>query len=217
MSLPLRCSDEVAEIPSDGGSIISDDDSDLDNDEDCEIEIVEDTKVDSDDNGGFDSEDDIPLSRWVTIRNAPIKWRKTETITHPPCFDSHSGVPDFIKDMEDPTPYKLFQLFFTDDLIQNLVFQTNLYCQQGIRKYSPTNLSEMKSFLGINLLMGIKSLPSYRDHWSSAPDLYDPYISQLMTVKRFSWFLTNLHMNDNTLMPKKTKMVMINCTKYGRC
>ncbi|GFQ71033.1 piggyBac transposable element-derived protein 4 [Trichonephila clavata] len=51
--------------------------------------------------------------------------------------------------------------------------------------------------------MGVKRLPSYRDYWSTSDILHDPYVSSLMPVKRFTWILGNLHLNDNTLMKKK--------------
>lgn len=49
--------------------------------------------------------------------------------------------------------------------------------------------------------MGIKPLPSYRDYWHSSPDLRDHYISGLMSTNRFGWILSNIHLNDNDLMP----------------
>lgn len=57
--------------------------------------------------------------------------------------------------------------------------------------------------IGINILMGITPLPSYRDYWSSAPDLLDSYISNVMTVKRIDWFLSHLHLNDESKMPTR--------------
>ncbi|CAI6352713.1 unnamed protein product [Macrosiphum euphorbiae] len=51
--------------------------------------------------------------------------------------------------------------------------------------------------------MGLKRQASYRDYWSTAPDLNDSYISKQMTVNRFGWFLTNIHCNDSSLEPKR--------------
>ena len=62
---------------------------------------------------------------------------------------------------------------------------------------------EIKTFLAINLIMGIKRYPSYRDHWSTNPILHDPYVSQLMFVNRFGWILSHLHLNDNSVMPSR--------------
>ncbi|GFS55830.1 hypothetical protein TNIN_15911 [Trichonephila inaurata madagascariensis] len=46
-------------------------------------------------------------------------------------------------------------------------------------------------------------VPSYRDYWSNSPDLLDEYISQQMSVKSFAYILLHLHVNDNSLQPKK--------------
>jgi hypothetical protein len=67
-----------------------------------------------------------------------------------------------------------FQQIFPDTLIDHLVYQTNLYVMQtnGINT-KPAFFNEMKQFLGINILMGIKKLPSYRDYWSSIYEMRD--------------------------------------------
>lgn len=63
--------------------------------------------------------------------------------------------------------------------------------------------SELLIFLEINILMGIKKFCSYRDCWSMNPQLHDQYISSLMTVNRFGFFSSHLHLNDKTKEPKK--------------
>lgn len=45
--------------------------------------------------------------------------------------------------------------------------------------------------------MSVNHLPSYRDHWSSAPDLHDNNVSSLISVKWFSWLLSLINFNDN--------------------
>ena len=50
--------------------------------------------------------------------------------------------------------------------------------------------------------MGITRKPSYRDYWASDPDLHNEFISRLMTVKRFSFLLSHLHLNDNSMQPR---------------
>jgi hypothetical protein len=51
--------------------------------------------------------------------------------------------------------------------------------------YMKITNQEIMTFIDINILMGIKRLSSYRNYWSSALDLLDSYISQLMMVNRF--------------------------------
>lgn len=103
----------------------------------------------------------------------------------------------------DITPISVFESFFDETLLETILFQTNLYaCQanKGVNP-SPLKLYELKRFIGINLLMGIKKLPSYRDYGSSITELRDPTISSAMNLHRFGWILTHLHLADNTKMP----------------
>ncbi|GFV68836.1 piggyBac transposable element-derived protein 4 [Trichonephila clavipes] len=62
-----------------------------------------------------------------------------------------------------------------------------------------------KSSSTINMVMGIKQLPSYRDFWSTNEILHDAFVSGLMPVRKFIWILGNIHLNDNNLMPKKSE------------
>ncbi|XP_029824862.2 piggyBac transposable element-derived protein 4 [Ixodes scapularis] len=115
---------------------------------------------------------------------------------HPKAFYKHGG--------KNLLYLFLFSgLLWSPSLTKEVVFQTNLYAQQAGKPYTPTTEQEMRSFLGLNLLMGIKRSPSYRDYWSSVPDLHDPFISKIMTVNRFGWLLSYLHLNDNVLQPPR--------------
>lgn len=204
----------VDSLPSDNDSVVSDV-IDSDGNDDDEGTAVEMLLMDSE--GEFqqeDSEDDVPLSILrTTLRNQakekskPPVWGKLNRPSSPPLFVAECGVPGFLKNFTNMTPYQLFQLFFTDDFIDHLVFHTNLYAEQEHlatgKSCTNTNIEEMKAFLGLNLLMGMKRLPSYKDYWSSAPDLHDPYISSIMTLKKFSWLLSHLHLNDNSMIPSR--------------
>ena len=86
----------------------------------------------------------------------------------------------------------------TATFMKSIVFQTNLYATQEGKNFVHVSLSEL-----LNLLMGIKKLPSYSDYWSSCEALHDAYILSLMSVKRFSWILGHLHLNDYSLQSKR--------------
>jgi hypothetical protein len=105
--------------------------------------------------------------------------------------------------MSDPSPYKIFCELFSNEMVAHISFHTNLYATQKGKSFIPTTENEVRLFLGINLFMSVKKLPSYRNYWSSSPDLHDSHISDLMTVKRFSFLLSHIHANDNSLMPKR--------------
>jgi len=50
------------------------------------------------------------------------------------------------------------------------------------KSYTETNTNEINAFIVLNLLMDIKKQCSYRDFWSSAPDLHDEYINNIIPL-----------------------------------
>lgn len=152
----------------------------------------------------WSSDDEVSLE---SIRKRMFRENTVWTTSNKNCllnkkaFSSISGpcIPD---DTEEPTD--IFLHIFP--LIDHIVFQTNLYALQnsgGDRNaFLQTNPDEVKIFIAINLLMGIKRLPSVRDYWSSRRDLRDSFISSCMPRDRFIWLLKNLHLNDNSVQPK---------------
>lgn len=153
----------------------------------------------------WSSDDEIPLSI-LRAREFSKKtiWTKSASnclqIMKEFCEDSGPNI-----DSEVESPTDMFLQIFPDQLLEHMVFQTNLYALQksggNSKVFNPTNLKEMKCFIAINLAMGVKKLPSYRDYWSSRPELRDPFISSAMARDRFSWLLANLHLNDNSVQP----------------
>jgi hypothetical protein len=107
-----------------------------------------------------------------------VRWSKKEKPEPAQIFYKNFGPSQIVKDLTDHTPYKICGLLIDDDIIRNITFQTKLYAQQSGKKYAPSNETEIRTFIGINLLIGIKCPSSYRNYWSSAPDLHDPYISK---------------------------------------
>lgn len=130
-----------------------------------------------------------------------IIWNTTNTVKCVPQFCENSGVTEHVKKIDNPDPYKLFTIFVNDTVISHIVFHINLYATQKCKPFKPTTDEEIRCFLGINLYMSINKKSSYRDYWSQDEDLHDSYISKLMPVKRFSFLLSHLHLNDNSLMP----------------
>lgn len=89
--------------------------------------------------------------------------------------------------------------------------------QSSGRKIQATTEEKMKVFVEINLLMGIKSLPSFKDYRSTSPELHEQYIRKLMPVNRFSWFLNYIHINDNNLMKGRNDQNFGILYKIPRC
>lgn len=146
----------------------------------------------------FDEEDEVPLS---VLASAQVidRWKKSIFKEVPNKFTEHVGPKNIPLGCHDPVD--IFLLLF--NFIEDIVFQTNLYAIQKGDYFAPTNEAEMKCFIGINLLLGIKEVPSYKDCWSSYPQLRDEYISNLMSLNRFSLLLSHIHLNDNSLLPSR--------------
>nr|CAI5842857.1 unnamed protein product [Callosobruchus analis] len=65
------------------------------------------------------------------------------------------------------TPTDVFLQVFPESSVELIVFQITLYGFQkhrNISAFKATNIVEIRAFLTINLLMGIKKYPSYRDY-----------------------------------------------------
>lgn len=197
---------EVLEIPSDNESVHeSDCDSDeIDHDEitQCDDYTYENNKESDFENNDYCfydyDDDDTPLS--VRYSDMDGIWeKKLRSSDHFP-FNKTCGpnVPDNVT-----TPISFFLCLLPETFLEFIVEQSNRYCNQLQKPFQPITKEEIKQFIGINIMMGIKHLPSYRDYWSSNPQLRDSYISSIMPVKRFSFLLATFHLNDNSLEPKK--------------
>ncbi|KAF9409727.1 hypothetical protein HW555_011017 [Spodoptera exigua] len=138
-----------------------------------------------------------------SLQTRAPKWKKNYSLSPPGEFTEDVGVPAHILELESITPLALFRMFWSNDLQGIISFQTNLYATQSGKAFTPTTPEEIDVFVAVNLVMGIKKLPSYRDYWCSAPDLHDTYSSMFMPLKRFSWLLHYLHLNDNNVMPAR--------------
>ena len=147
---------DCASIPSDMGS---DNDSDAEEEEEQIIANIhknsnnfvdgnDDNKFvlsGSDDESDWDADDEVPLAKLAQILkdNKKISWSgDLSNIKSPEPFVSNSGLPQFIQDLPDLSPYEAFNLLITDDILNHIVFQTNLYAEQ---KFQATGKSYQKT------------------------------------------------------------------------
>lgn len=192
----------LEEIPSDEESCVSESES-----EDEEENIEHGTNAHL--NGEEHACEEPPVERNIEANEAEavvqenIIWLRDHRHTNAADFSSEVG-PNIDEDVTSPV--QVFECLFPPELIESIVYQTNLYATQkmgGSTSFQPTNSQEIKKFFAINLLMGLKKLPSYTDYWSSDPMMRDNYISSIMPRNRFSWLISNVHINDNSKQPKK--------------
>ncbi|XP_045765134.1 piggyBac transposable element-derived protein 4-like [Maniola jurtina] len=125
-------------------------------------------------------------------------------------FTEISGVPLHVKlSMSNMSPVDFYSLFVTDDILQQIVNHTNCYAiakitnmpeatpSARIRKWHPTNLTEMKQFFGLILFMGLVKLVKLADYWSKDKITGHPFSRTVMSRNRFELLLQMLHFSDN--------------------
>lgn len=64
-------------------------------------------------------------------------------------------------------------------------------------------MKNIRRFLGINFFNG--HWKTCRDYCSSSLELPDTFIYSSISQDQFGWLLTQLHLNDNSVQPKKRK------------
>ena len=85
---------------------------------------------------------------------------------------------DQYDEVEPSSPLDYFSKFFPGTLLELIVDQANLYSVQKSLKYVDTNVDEMKTLIGMEILMGIIKLSS-----KAVTIGLDLYVSQLLQMQ----------------------------------
>ena len=126
---------------------------------------------------------------------ARCHWKKIYKPAEDPVFNCPEG-PNIEYFSNCHTPADVFSQFLDNEIVDNIVFQTNLYITQKQQNVSPITREEFYGFVGINMLMSYHKLPSWTHYWNTDPNFNVPFVSTVMTRDRFGQILTNLHVND---------------------
>ena len=100
------------------------------------------------------------------------------------------------------SPLEVFELFFSDDLLDIIVEESNRYAGQVMgeehyREWKKITKEDVKAFLGFSILMGIDHLPSVDDYWSKDPLLHYAPIADRIPQWHFREISRYLHFVDN--------------------
>lgn len=119
---------------------------------------------------------------------------------------------DVALQLRDQPPSEYFRFFLTNEIIDEMVLQTNLYANQfivnamveeqitkgsRINFWHDTNRLEMTKFLGIIGYMGLDQKPSLKDYWSTDPFYKNDICSSAMSRNRFEILLMMWHFSNN--------------------
>ncbi len=104
-------------------------------------------------------------------------------------------------------PLECLHLFLPKEFYDKLLIETNRYADQqrvnDTNPWKPVSMEELMAFIGINIAMGIISLPSLDDYWSVEPILSHSWFRVIMSRNRFREILRYIHIVDNTTAPDR--------------
>lgn len=150
--------------------------------------------------------------KWRRFPSNPKKTKLNRFI-----FNSNTGpaVPDDLK-----SPLEFFSLFFTDELIETIVTETNRYAEEKIilnicdekilpssrlNTWTEVTSDEIKVFFGIFIWMGLDKKPSMSRYWSTL-DLYASPVRKYISRNRFQSILAMLHVTNNDTADTMNKL-----------
>ena len=120
-----------------------------------------------------------------------------------------TGQPGLLVDIpENPAPSFFLELLLTQELLEYMVDRTNIYAEKVIsekiisrrsrfNEWKPTNVAEMKTFIGLMVHMGVINLPNLQDYWSPDPFLQTNNIwKSVMSRDRFLLLLRFWHFEE---------------------
>jgi hypothetical protein len=155
----------------------------------------------NDGDNGHD-EDHNPKSEHV------FRWKKTDITFQTVNFEMEK-----INEERDEKHSALyyFEQFWTEELTNLVVQQTNDYSVQKSGASINTSHSELEQFIGMHIKMGVVNLPSYTHYWSR--ELRYPSVADVMPRKRFEKLRRYLHFVDNMTYDKdcEDKLFKVRC------
>ena len=139
------------------------------------------------------------------------KWKQTTNFFKELPSKSMENFADNHQNLLGKSPFDLWKLYFSDDLLTTIVTQTNLYARTDKNDQDfEVSISELCRFLGILIFSGYHTVPSERDYWSNQRDLGIQLVSEALSSKRFLKIKASFHLVDNrTLTSADNKMAKI--------
>ncbi|KAJ8386987.1 hypothetical protein AAFF_G00161640 [Aldrovandia affinis] len=94
------------------------------------------------------------------------------------------------------SPLQYFKEFFSEDILEVIVQQSNLYAMQcDTNKPLNLNIRELEQFLGPVVYMSVFGLPSTRVYWNKACRVSQ--VADTMTLNRWEAIKKSLHFSNN--------------------
>ena len=143
-----------------------------------------------------------PLTKDQLILEGP--WTREESRALNYSFSGDKAGPSIPTD-SSTSAMDLFFRFFTDEVWELITTETNTYAAKlrdqshhtSPRPWNDVSVKEMKTFIGILILMGICRLPRLRLYWTKQHPYICPAICEIMSLTRFEQIYRFLHLCDS--------------------
>ena len=132
-----------------------------------------------------------------------------------PTFTSNVGFFYPNNDMSAASPIEFFYLFLDDEFWNLVVTQTNLYAEQfsctdisrnsRFVSWKPVDITTIKKYIGLCLLMGLVSKHEIADYWKIIGPTKTPEFGKIMARNKFQLIRAFIHFADNTTMKKRNE------------
>ena len=143
-----------------------------------------------------DDESCEPLPKRQKQKKKDRKWKKADIDSAHDIADPKelpAELSDSIK-----TPFDAFWNIYSDELLDIITTQTNIYANQHKGLNPPATSEEIKVVISILLLSGYCRVPYRELYWSTSPDTHNESVSKAISRNRFREIFSNLHIRDNT-------------------
>ena len=152
---------------------------------------LDDDDEDEDEEETVSGETPPPTKKAKKAKAQPSRVWKKEDIGHTPLPEYNHPVPDFLL-----KPYEFFLQMLTIEMLEDIVYQTNLYARQkDVSTAFSIDIQDLMVFVGIILYMGVVHMPSLDDYW--AVNTRIPQVTDYMSAKRFKQLRSTIHFNNN--------------------
>lgn len=135
------------------------------------------------------------------VKRKVYRWKRKQF--EPPSVEFVECVEEDSEERLDWTPYMYFKDFVTDEMLQEIAEETNLYSVQKNGKSVNTNAQEIEQILGMYMHMGLVQMPNIRAYWEM--ETRYPAVCDVMSRGRFLNLLTLIHFQDNLNVSEDAK------------
>ena len=176
------------------------------------------------------SDSDNSLADTNDLRANLPDWTTDFVPIYVPPFNRPSG-PDLPNGWDiRSTPFKYFQLFFTEQIMQDIIRFTNSYAELTIRKRRETvpnffdkqwsldgsdnvKIEEMWAYLGCCLILSVNPGHQLKQVFSADPFMYNHGIRRIFTLRRFTKIGQYICIYDKANEPARNSALYDKCYK----